>query len=362
MNFQKVPPILATALVALLAACAKPAAEVPEPSTPVRVAESWSGPTSPALETNGVVGTKDEFRLSFKVAGVIREITVEEGQLVKKGQRLAQIELAEVNAQVEQANQLADKARRDLERGERLYADQVISLEQLQDLRTQARVAEAQSSSARFNLGYSVITAPLDGVVLRKLAQERELVPAGQPVLIVGAENRGYIVRAALADREIVQTQIGDRAEIRLDAYPDRVFTGKVSEVASAADERTRLFPIEVRFDEPPGRLASGLVAKVSIVPATSLKSTLVYVPVAAVVEGDGQKADVFVVADDHAVRRPVRVAFITQHGVALAEGLASGETVVTDGALYLADGERITIVAEAAQAIGGVPLPSSSG
>ncbi len=61
-----------------------------------------------------------------------------EGQEVKKGDRLAEIELTEVNAQVEQAHQLAEKAKRDMERGERLYSDQVISLEQLRDLRTQA--------------------------------------------------------------------------------------------------------------------------------------------------------------------------------------------------------------------------------
>ena len=88
------------------------------------------------------------------------------------GLKLAEIELTEVNAQVEQARQLAEKARRDMERGERLYNDQVISLEQLQDLRTQASVAQAQLNGAEFNRGYAVITAPGDGVILRKLAEE----------------------------------------------------------------------------------------------------------------------------------------------------------------------------------------------
>ncbi len=91
-----------------------------------------------------------------------------------------EIELTEVNSEVEQARQLADKAKRDVERGERLYQDQVISLEQLQDLRTQASVAQAQLKGAEFNRGYAVITAPGDGVVLRKLSEERELAPAGQ--------------------------------------------------------------------------------------------------------------------------------------------------------------------------------------
>ena len=82
-------------------------------------------------------------RLSFKVGGLVRRIHVQEGDVVKQGQRLAEIELTEVNAQVEQARQMAEKAARDLKRGEHLYADQVISLEQLQDLRTQAAMADA---------------------------------------------------------------------------------------------------------------------------------------------------------------------------------------------------------------------------
>jgi len=106
--------------------------------TAVRVQNATSGPATPSIETSGIVATKDEMRLSFKVAGVIKAIPVEAGQAVKQGQKLAEIELTEVDAQVAQARALQEKSERDLARGERLYADEVISLEQLQDLRTQA--------------------------------------------------------------------------------------------------------------------------------------------------------------------------------------------------------------------------------
>ncbi len=145
----------------------------------MRVQHASQGPAVPPIDTNGVVVNKDEMRLSFKMGGVVRRIHVQEGDMVKRGARLAEIELTEVDAQVEQARQMADKAQRDLRRGENLYADQVISLEQLQDLRTQAAMAAASFKSAQFNQGHSVITAPRDGVVLRKLVEERELVPAG---------------------------------------------------------------------------------------------------------------------------------------------------------------------------------------
>jgi multidrug efflux system membrane fusion protein len=283
-------------------------------------------------------------RLSFKVGGVIRKIYVEEGQAVRKGQRLAEIELTEIDAQVAQIGALAEKARRDLDRGERLYADQVISLEQLQDLRTQASLQKAQLRGIEFNRGYSVIAAPQDGVVLRKLSQERELVPAAQAVLVIGAHERGYVVRAALADREVVQLRLGDAAEILMDAYPGRVIEGSISEIANAADEKTGMFPIEVRFGSAPVPLASGLVAKLRIHPASGHESALMYVPVGAVIEGDHDRASVFVVNGNRVKRRDVRVAFIDSSGVAISSGLQAGERVVTDGAPYLEDQQQIEV------------------
>jgi RND family efflux transporter MFP subunit len=341
----------------LLAACGQAAPEPAPRPTPVRVQPATTGPATPVVSTHGIVATKDETRLSFKVGGVIRSIRVQEGDEVKQGQALAEIELAEVNAQVEQANQMAEKTRRDLERGERLYGDQVISLEQLQDLRTQAAMAGAQLKSAQFNRGYSTISAPGDGIVLRKLAQERELVPAGQPVLLVGGKKRGYIVRAALSDRDVVQFKLGDPAEIRMDAYPQAAIAGTIAEIAGAADESTGLFPIEVRFDSVPVALASGLVAKLNLSPSSSRTHRLTYVPIASVVEGDGDRASVFIVSGDRVKRRSIRVAFIAPQSVAIADGVQPGERVVTDGALYLQDNERIEIVGETTRVVGSLAL-----
>lgn len=336
--------VLAGTVAIGAAACSSHAQPEAHRATPVRVQLAIAGPAKPAITTNGIVATKDEMRLSFKVAGVIKKIYVEEGQTVRQGERLAEIELTEINAQVAQVRALTEKAQRDLDRGERLYADQVISLEQLQDLRTQASLQKAQLQGVEFNLGYSVITAPQDGVVLRKLSQERELVPAGQAIVVLGARNRGYVVRAALSDREVVQLKLGDAAAILMDAYPGQAIDGTITEIANAADDKSGMFPVEVRFGSTPVPLASGLVAKLRIWPASSREATLTYVPVGAVVEGDHDRASVFVVNGDRVKRREVRVAFIAPAGVALTSGLQPGEHVVTDGALYLEDQEQIEV------------------
>lgn len=342
-----------------LAACGNnDPAPAPKP-TPVRVQNAAQGPAVPPIDTNGLVMTKHELRLSFKTGGVVRRIAVQEGQSVKRGERLAEIELTEINAQVEQARQMAKKAARDLRRGENLYADQVISLEQLQDLRTQAAMAEAAFKSAQFNMGYSVITAPRDGVVLRKLVEERELVGPGTPVLVFGESDGGYVVRAALADREIVNVKLGDKGEIRMDAFPGQLMTGTVVEVASAADERTGMFSIEVRFDSPPPRLVSGLVARLRLEPESSAPP-LTYVPMAALVEGDGDRASVFVLDGGKAQKRDVRVAFITADSIALESGLEAGEAVITDGALFLENGEAVEVQRDTTkQAVNREPVPT---
>jgi multidrug efflux system membrane fusion protein len=310
-----------------------------------------AGPAAPAIRTTGQLANKDEFRLSFKVGGVIKRIGVREGERVKRGQRLAEIEQTEINAQVEQAKQSFEKAQRDVERGERLYADKVISLEQLEDLRTQRAVAEAALSAAQFNWYYAAIIAPSDGIVLRKLAEERELVAAGTPVLVLSAEEGGYVVKAGVADREIVQIRLGDVAEIRLDALPGEVLRGKVTEVASAADPQSGMFGVEVTLDATDLPLKSGLVAKLSLTPASAQAGLHPYVPIASIVEGSGRKASVYVLDGERVRRREITVAFIADERVALASGVSVGEQVVTDGALYLEDGELVTASASAPNA-----------
>lgn len=336
--------LLSASLVGIAACNGKADTQQPVERTRVRTVVAVTGPAAPSIRTNGLLANEDEIRLSFKVGGVIRRLSVSAGDQVRKGQKLAEIEQAEINAQVEQAQQSYEKARRDLERGERLYTDKVISLEQLQDLRTQLAMSEATLNSARFNWSYAAIVAPHDGTVLRRLAEERELVTAGNPILVLGAKAKGFVVRTGLADREIVQVKLGDEAQIRLDALPDQTLTGTVTEVSGAADVGSGMFGIEVSLNATELPLKSGLVAKLTITPSTAKNGERIYVPIGAIVEGSGRTARVFVLDQKHARQREVQVAFIEGESVALTSGLQHGEQVITDGAQYVEDGEQVTI------------------
>jgi len=346
MMFRSTLSAYIALLSLLLTACSKH--EAPEAATVptlVRVATAQTGPGAAPVFSTGIVTAADELKLSFKLGGVIQNIAVRQGDQVKAGQKLAELVPTEINAQLTQAQQLHEKAQRDLERGERLYADQVIALEQLQNLRTQAKVAAAQLQSASFNSGFAQIIAPSSGTIMRKLAENHEVVAPGQPVLMLGASNKGYIVRAALADREAVQVKLGDAATVQLDAVSGRQLTGKVSEVGGAAQAENGLFPIEIQLDATDIHLVAGLIAQVSIQPAAT-QASLLYVPTGAVVAGEGRQASIFVLQGDVARKRNVQVAFFTRDQVALREGVNADDKVVTDGALYLSDGDKVSVQA----------------
>ncbi len=338
------PALISLLAVTALAAC-RPAPEAVEPApTPVRVATATEGPARPPIETTGIVAARDELRLSFKLGGVVQQITVREGDRVRRGQLLASLDPTEIAAQVEQARQLSEKARRDLARGEALQADQVIPLEQLQNLQTQAEVARAQLQAARFNEMSARIVAPGDGVVLRRLVEERETAAPGQVVLAVGSEDHGYIVRFAVADRSVVQLRRGDAVTLTLDAWPDERFEARIAQIAGAADVASGLFPVEASITNAARPLASGMVGRVRMTPAGGSSDTLLHVPIGAVLAGDGENAEVFIAEGDVAKRRAVKVAFITADTVAIREGVAAGEQVISAGAPYLEDGDRIAV------------------
>ena len=205
-----------------LVACARGRAAAPPASdaVAVRVAPVSVDRIAPPVTATGTLGPKEEVTLSFKVGGVISRIFVDEGRAVRAGDTLAQLDLSEIDAAVVRARSAAEKAERDLTRAKRLYADSVATLEQAQNAQTGRDVAHAELETTLFNRRYAVIVAPASGLILRRSAEPGELVQAGKAILTLGSHARGVVVRAGLADREVVRVRRGDRAVVRFDALP----------------------------------------------------------------------------------------------------------------------------------------------
>jgi RND family efflux transporter MFP subunit len=339
--------ILAAAGPGLGACSGRGAANTVDPARAVHVTRVQMATLDNTLRVVGLLTPKDEERLSFKAGGLIETIKVEEGQAVKTGQVLALLKQTEIGASVEQARQAAAKAQRDLTRAKALLADGVTTEEQVQDLTTAFDVATAALSGTEFNAAHTRIVAPADGVVLRKLAEANEVVQAGQIVLVLGGARRGWVVRVGLADRDAVRVHLGDTARIEFDAWPGQSFAGRVSNIASAADTGTGTFTVEVQLDPGGARFAQGLVAKVALRPQGA--GEVMVIPVQAVVEANDKEAGVFVLDEAQQIVHRVSIQIGRMNGsrIEVLSGVAVGAPVVTDGAAFLENGEKVRVLAQ---------------
>jgi multidrug efflux pump subunit AcrA (membrane-fusion protein) len=236
------PSLLAAAAAALgsalLSGCSGPAHAAPAPEEPlvhVRTVAVAAGPVERPVRAAGLVATKDQWDLAFKVGGVLARVEVHEGQRVAKGQVLAGLDPTELAAGVRQAREGLGKARRDAARLAHLVASETAPRIAAEDTRTAEAVAEAQLAAAEFNLRHATLVAPDDGWIDHRLAEPGEVVAPGRPIVHLSGRGRGFVVRAALADRDVLGLAPETRAAVTLDAAPGRAISGRVTEVARAA-------------------------------------------------------------------------------------------------------------------------------
>lgn len=334
---------------ALLAACDPAPEPAAEQLQPVKV--TGAAPAGRAADSNvhGLVAARDELRLAFKVGGVISRLAVNEGDAIRAGQVLAELAAAEVDAQVTQAREQAAKATRDLARAEDLFARGLIARQPLEDARTAADISGAQLAAAEFNRDHARIVAPGNGVVLRRLAEPGETVAAGTPILVVASTGRGWVLRAGVPDRLAVQLRKGDPARVVINAWPELELPGRILEIAAASDNATGTLAVEVGFDSTGIAPRSGMVGRALLHPraGTATNAGQLVIPVGAILEGDGQRAHVFVLdGDKQTVRRAdITTGWLAGSKVTVTDGLKAGDQVVSEGAAWLLDGQRVRVI-----------------
>ncbi|MGB3183486.1 MAG: efflux RND transporter periplasmic adaptor subunit [Cyclobacteriaceae bacterium] len=299
------------------------------------------------ITASGVLASETEINLSFKIGGIVNKLNAAKGASVSKGQVLAELDLLEINAQVVQARNSFDKAERDLKRVENLYSDSVATLEQLQDSRTGLEVVKATLDIAKFNQRYAKIISPIDGKILQRKVEEGELVSSGQPIYVLGSTGKKgtQIIKIGVADKHIIRVQLGDKAAITFDAFPERKFPATISEIAEEANPFTGTFDVELTLDEYHPALKNGFVGYVEIIPSTT--QAHYKIPMTALIEGDGKKASVFISTDKKTVRkRQLAVQSISGDYFTVSnQQLNANEWLVLDGGAYLADKDSVTII-----------------
>ncbi|WNJ20483.1 efflux RND transporter periplasmic adaptor subunit [Pontibacter sp. G13] len=343
--------------LAALAACTPTsgADETPDLTTPrhvpVRIAKIQPSIQPIPILASGIVAAREEINLSFKTGGIIQKTFVREGQRVKKGQLLATLNLAEIDAQVKQAQASVTKSQRDLQRLERLYADSVATLEQVQDLRTALEVSEANLRIASFNQSQSKIVAPTSGRILRKLGETGEIISPGMPVYRLASDRNAQVIRTGLSDVDIVQVKMGDQAKIRFDAWPQRTFEARVTEIAAGAHPVNGTYEVELSLDKTDLPIKNGFIGHIQLFPSD--QESQVLIPIAAMVEGYPDSVKLYVLDESktHAQPHTVHRYEIRSNQLAIpTEELEGHEQVITEGAKYLQPGTAIDIVPKTPQ------------
>ncbi|KAA6439126.1 efflux RND transporter periplasmic adaptor subunit [Dyadobacter flavalbus] len=328
----------------ILNACKKEIKEAPADSTiPVKIISSAALSQAQAIETSGLLTSENEAKLSFKTGGIIKEILVKEGDQVRKGQLLATLNTTEFAAQMSQAEENFLKAKRDAQRTQNLFKDSVNTREQLENSATALLIAEKQLEIVRFNYAQSRMIATTNGVVISKLHHAGEQVQGGSPVLHISSNNSSdWIIQCGLTDKDWTRLKGNEKAEIVFDAYP-QIFKGSVKSLSQGSDAQSGLYQAEIRLEEKPAKLATGLFAKVHIYPKE--KTNLISVPVDALIEGENDSAFVFVKQGGNARRKAVKIGFLQGDKAFILSGIDAGAQVIREGSAYLTDGSAIKVV-----------------
>ncbi len=322
-----------------------------------------------SVSVSGAVAAVEEMQLGVEVSGLrVTALSVDVGENVRRGQvllrldtRMLDSELAQAVAALREAEAGAGLARANLTRGQNLARDRYISATQLDELRaartqSEARVgtARAMRDAAALRRSFAELRAPADGVISKRLVQPGQVVMGGGELLRMIRDGR-LEWRAELPVAQLAAVTPGDRIALRAPGGGEVV--GRVRAVSPGVDAATRTGTVYADLPQPEG-LAPGAYVEGRIDTGTVDAAT---VPAVAVVLRDGFPT-VFVVENkagaSHAKAVRVRTGAKADDAVQLIDGPKPGQSVVTRGAGFLADGDRIRVV----EATGKAGAPTTKG
>jgi len=222
---------------------------------------------------------------------------------------------------------------------------QAVSAAQAQVTAQQATLAEIQQRRA-----FSALNAPIGGAVLERLRQPGDLVRPGEDILTLG-DFRNIKVVVPVSELDLASVQVGQSVPVRLDAFPDRTFTGRVERIAPIADATARLVPIEIFLPNNEGLITAGLLARVSF----QSSPNQVIVPERALEVGEGDEPMMFVLQEGETPsvsRRVVEVGDRANGEVEILSGIEPGETIVVRSSAPLTDGQtvRLSLLSETSE------------
>jgi RND family efflux transporter MFP subunit len=352
--------------------------------------------TQGSIVSHGVFGgtlrPRAQFTVAPKVAGRVERLMVDVGDTVKRGDLIAKLDddeyqqavaeakanLAVGDAQLAQANNALQIARREFERVQTLQQRGIASESELDQARSALEAAQAQAQvagsqvqreqaalrAAEIRRSYTDVHAGWEGgddtrVVGERFINEGDTVTATDPLVSV-LEIVELYAQVFVAERDYGQLSVGQHATLTTDAFPERTFDAHVARLSPQFQTESRQALVELRVSNPQGLLKPGMYVRIEIDLARADDATLV--PVTAPVRRQNQHY-LFVAAEGQSKVKMVPVELGIQSGrFVQVKGLSVSGRVVTLGQQLLNDGSEIVVPADRAGQAGANPPPREAG
>ena len=350
--------IISLCLLIVLLGCGSNSSETSneEIVVPVIATKVKRGDISSFIYTTGTIFPKQESMISPKVSGRIEKLYVDEGDQVKKGQPLVMLEqeririgVKESEASLKETEAQLKNLQATLKRNQRLFEEGVIDSQRFDDTTTERDLAEARVQRAcatleriQQDLKDSIIKAPFDGFIVEKMMNEGEMATTMPPSNIFHLVDTSRIkIECGITEGKRKSIKVGEEVLIEVDAYPDEVFTGKITTVNPKIDANSRTFKIKIELPNPVFRLETGMFTRIKIIEHKSKGALLI--PQRVIVD-DNESKKVFVIVNGRAVERPITTGIINSDIAEVKEGLNEGDIVVTEGFYALKDGIKVQV------------------
>ncbi len=343
--FRSGPPALLGVL--LLGACqseapseAKESAEE-TPPVPVETSAPVRGDVYAMYTGTAPIEAYAEADVIAKVAGEVRELLVEEGEQVSKGQVLARLDGERLRLELNESQAKLRKLQRDYERNIDLKAKGLISDGDFEKIKYEMEALEAAFNLASLELDYTQIRAPIEGVVAERFVKLGNTISEGDALFKVTSLDP-LVAYLHVPEREYRHISPGQPVGIEIDALADETIVAAVSRVSPIVDPQTGTFKITVEIVDKTRRIKPGMFGRIGVI--YDVHENALQIPRSAIIEDQGA-ASVFVIDGDRATRRPVSTGFSNRGMVEITNGLQDGEQVVTVGQASLKQDSRVTVI-----------------
>lgn len=297
------------------------------------------------FEVQGNVETDQNIVLYPEYTGVLTQVYVKEGQRVAKGQRLARIDDGGLGSELARQEAQLALAKTTFERQKRLWDQKIGSEISYLEAKTNYEAMQAATNQMRSRIGKTVITAPFSGVIDNLIADQGQVVNAGQTPVIRLINLSDMYVNASIPEAYLGKVNEGTDVKIRL-ASIGKTYEGKIRQVGNFVSPDNRTFDVKVALPNADSAIKPNLIATVMVNDYTSENAIVIPENTIQQNAAGNSITYIYVSEGDGAVAKQVQIekGYTADKQVEILSGLKSGDQLIIEGVRTLRDGQEVTL------------------